>query len=178
VGPLTIAYATWVRRVLLGVLNAERLRRWGKAQSTVSREGDEVDQIRDIEHQRLRALVEADMDVARKLHAEDFQLITPFGDALSKEEYLGTVESGDIDYVVWKPEAIDVRVSGDMAVLRYSSRIEIVVGGYLLGTTGTRTTMRSATDGGRPCGRKQRRCSSRCLIHRSAWNRNSANLGE
>jgi hypothetical protein len=52
-----------------------------------------------------------------------------FGDALSKEEYLGTVESGDIDYVVWKPEAIDVRVSGDMAVLRYSSRIEIVVGG-------------------------------------------------
>ena len=101
----------------------------GKAQSTVSREGDEVDQIRDIEHQRLRALVEADMDVARKLHAEDFQLITPFGDALSKEEYLGTVESGDIDYVVWKPEAIDVRVSGDMAVLRYSSRIEIVVGG-------------------------------------------------
>ena len=95
----------------------------------MSREGDEVDQIRDIEHQRLRALVEADMDVARKLHAEDFQLITPFGDALSKEEYLGTVESGDIDYVVWKPEAIDVRVSGDMAVLRSSSRIEIVVGG-------------------------------------------------
>ena len=39
------------------------------------------------------------------------------------------MESGDIDYVVWKPEAIDVRVSGDMAVLRYSSRIEIVVGG-------------------------------------------------
>jgi len=104
----------------------------GKAPSTVSREGDEVDQIRDIEHQRLRALVEADMDVARKLHAEDFQLITPFGDALSKEEYLGTVESGDIDYVVWKPEAIDVRVSGEMAVLRYSSRIEIVVGGRRL----------------------------------------------
>src|SRR5215210_6062232 len=101
----------------------------GKAGSTVSREGDEVDQIRDIEHRRLRALVEADMDVARRLHADDFQLITPFGDALSKEEYLGTVESGDIDYVVWKPDAIDVRLSGDMAVLRYSSHIEIVVQG-------------------------------------------------
>jgi hypothetical protein len=99
----------------------------GKAGSTVSREGDEVDQIRDIERQRLRALVEADMDVARRLHADDFQLITPFGDALSKEEYLGTVESGDIDYVVWKPDAIDVRLSGDMAVLRYSSHIEIIV---------------------------------------------------
>ena len=101
----------------------------GNAGSTVSREGDEVDQIRDIERQRLRALVEADMDVARRLHADDFQLITPFGDALSKEEYLGTVASGDIDYLVWKPDAIEVRLSGDMAVLRYSSRIEIVVGG-------------------------------------------------
>ena len=101
----------------------------GEAGSTVSREGEEVDQIRDIEHQRLRALVEADMDVARQLHADDFQLITPFGDSLSKGEYLGTVESGDIDYVVWKPDAIDVRLSGDMAVLRYSSRIEIVVQG-------------------------------------------------
>ena len=101
----------------------------GQAESTVIQDGDEADQIRDIEHQRLRALVEADMDVARKLHAEDFQLITPFGDALSKEEYLGTVESGDIDYVVWKPDAIDVRLSGDMAVLRYSSHIEIVVQG-------------------------------------------------
>jgi hypothetical protein len=104
----------------------------GKAGSTVSREGDEVDQIRDIERQRLRALVEADMDVARRLHADDFQLITPFGDALSKEEYLGTVESGDIDYVVWKPDAIDVRLSGDLAVLRYSSHIEIIVQGRRL----------------------------------------------
>ena len=101
----------------------------GQAESTVIRDGDEADQIRDIEHQRLRALVEADMDVARQLHADDFQLITPFGDALSKEEYLGTVASGDIDYLVWKPDAIEVRLSGDMAVLRYSSRIEIVVGG-------------------------------------------------
>jgi hypothetical protein len=101
----------------------------GKAGNTVSREGDEVDHIRHIEHKRLRALVEADMDVARKLHADDFQLITPFGDALTKEEYLGTVASGDIDYVVWKPDAIDVRLSGDTAVLRYSSHIEIVVQG-------------------------------------------------
>ena len=88
----------------------------GQAESTVIRDGDEADQIRDIEHQRLRALVEADMDVARQLHADDFQLITPFGDALSKEEYLGTVASGDIDYLVWKPDAIEVRLSGRQGV--------------------------------------------------------------
>jgi hypothetical protein len=33
--------------------------------------------IRQIEQERLRSLVESDMDVAHELHAEDFQLITP-----------------------------------------------------------------------------------------------------
>ncbi len=101
----------------------------GKAGNTVSREGDEVDHIRDIERQRLRALVEADMGVARKLHAQDFQLITPTGEAFSKEQYLGLVQSGDIDYRVWRPDTIDVRLSGDTAVLRYSSHIEMVIRG-------------------------------------------------
>ena len=95
----------------------------------IVREGAEADQIRAIEHKRLRAMVEANMEVARQLHADDFQLITPTGDSLSREQYLGAVASGDIDYLVWKPDAIEVRLSGDMAVLRYSSRIEIVVGG-------------------------------------------------
>jgi hypothetical protein len=94
----------------------------------IIREGSEADQIRAIEHKRLRALVEADMEVARQLHAEDFQLITPTGDSLSREQYLGAVASGDIDYLVWKPDAIEVRLSGEMALIRYSSQLEIVVG--------------------------------------------------
>jgi Domain of unknown function (DUF4440) len=94
----------------------------------IIREGAEADQIRSIEHKRLRALVEADMEVARQLHADNFQLITPTGDSLSRERYLGAVASGDIDYLVWKPDAIEVRLSGEMALIRYSSEIEIVVG--------------------------------------------------
>ena len=95
----------------------------------IVREGAEADQIRTIEHKRLRAMVEANMEVARQLHANDFQLITPTGDPLSREQYLGAVASGEIDYLVWKPDAIEVRLSGEMAVIRYSSQIEIVVGG-------------------------------------------------
>jgi hypothetical protein len=95
----------------------------------IVREGAEADQIRAIEHKRLRAMVEANMEVARQLHADDFQLITPTGDPLSREQYLGAVASGEIDYLVWKPDAIGVRLSGEMAVIRYSSQIEIVVGG-------------------------------------------------
>lgn len=49
----------------------------------------EADRLRAIERERLRALVAADMDVAERLHAADFQLINPAGAVLSREQYLG-----------------------------------------------------------------------------------------
>jgi hypothetical protein len=92
-------------------------------------EGD----LADLERSRLRALVDADLTMADQLHADDVQLITPSGDSLSKEEYLRRVVSGEIDYVVWDPEQIDVRVHDEAACLRYRSTIKIVVGGREIG---------------------------------------------
>jgi hypothetical protein len=90
----------------------------------------ESDLIRATERERLRALVQADVDVARQLHADDFQLINPRGESLSKEQYLEGIESGQLDYLVWEPESpIDVRVHGEAAVIRYQSKLEIVVQG-------------------------------------------------
>jgi hypothetical protein len=85
--------------------------------------------LRSTERERLRALVTGDVDRAGKLHTEDFQLINPLGGALSKEEYLGGISSGQIHYRYWEPEAIAVRVYGDVAVIRYRSQLEIVVQG-------------------------------------------------
>ena len=89
----------------------------------------EADLIRATERERLRALVEADMEVARQLHADDFQLINPLGQSLSKEQYLGGIASGDLDYLVWEPESIEVRLYDQAAVIRYQSQLEIVVQG-------------------------------------------------
>ena len=89
----------------------------------------EMEAIRATERERVRALVEADMAVARRLHAEDFQLVNPLGEPSSKEDYLGAIASGRLDYVVWKPEAIQVRLHGDAAVIRYQSELEVVVDG-------------------------------------------------
>jgi hypothetical protein len=89
----------------------------------------EVEILRETERERLRALVEADMDVAERLHAHDFQLINPVGAALSREQYLGGIASGDIDYLVWEPDSIEVRLYGDGAVIRYRARLEIVAFG-------------------------------------------------
>lgn len=73
------------------------------------------------------------MESARLLHADDFQLINPVGVPSSKEQYLGAVASGELDYQTWEPGQIDVRVYGGAAVIRYRSQLRVSVGGRDLG---------------------------------------------
>jgi hypothetical protein len=79
----------------------------------------EHEEIRQIERERLRSLVDADLATAQRLHAEDFQLINPAGVAISKAEYLGLIESGQLTYRAWEAGEISVRLYGDVAVIRY-----------------------------------------------------------
>jgi hypothetical protein len=89
----------------------------------------EADLIRTTERERLRALVDGNMEVAEQLHADDFQLINPFGGSASKEQYLSGLASGQVKYLLWEPDAIQVRIYGDAAIIRYQAQIQIVVGG-------------------------------------------------
>lgn len=88
---------------------------------------DAVAELRSVEQERLRSLVEANMETAHRLHASDFQLITPLGGTVSKDQYLGMIASGDIDYVEWEPGSIEVKMYPQAAVLRYQATIRIVV---------------------------------------------------
>lgn len=90
----------------------------------------QAEHIRTTERARLRALVAGDMDAAGPLHAPEFQLITPIGMPLSKAEYLGAIQSGQIKYLMWDPGAIAVRQHNDHAVIRYRARLEVVFGGH------------------------------------------------
>ena len=92
-------------------------------------ENQDLELLRSTERERLRALVAGDVARAAQLHADDFQLINPLGGALSKDQYLGGISSGQIHYLYWEPEAIVVRVYGDAAVMRYQSELEIVAQG-------------------------------------------------
>jgi hypothetical protein len=86
--------------------------------------------LRATERERLRALVAADLEVAERLHADDFQLINPVGAVVSREQYLGWVASGEIDYRVWEPDSpIEVRLYDGVALLRYQARMEMFRGG-------------------------------------------------
>ena len=67
--------------------------------------------IREFERLRLEALVTGDLTAANLLHADDFQLITPSGRLLSKQDYLGGVASGHLNYRLWEIDSeIEVRL--------------------------------------------------------------------
>jgi hypothetical protein len=98
-----------------------------KSERTPVGENRDAELLRSTERERLRALVTGDVERAKQLHTEDFQLINPLGGALSKEQYLGGIGCGQIRYLYWEPESIAVRLYGDVAALRYRSQLEIVV---------------------------------------------------
>ena len=90
----------------------------------------ESEAIRVIEGKRLRALLQKDFDTAGQLHADDFQLITPYGDLWSKEQYFENLASGQtIEYVACEPGPIDVRFYGEAAVIRYLAHWQVRLAG-------------------------------------------------
>lgn len=101
--------------------------------TTDSPDAIDAEAIRAIERARLSALVSGDIRRADTLHAADFQLVTPIGALLSKEQYLGAVSSGQIAYHSWTPGPIDVRVHGSAAVIRYQADLDVSFGGHHVG---------------------------------------------
>lgn len=116
---------------------------------------------------RLRALVSGDIETALALHADDFQLITPIGVALSRSEYLGAIASGQIDYVHWEPGSIDIRLHEDTAPSDTAPNWKSCSAATPCPApaTGTRTSTSERHPAGRSCGLRR---------HRSAEGRLSA----
>ena len=87
-------------------------------------------EIESIERQRVSALVNGDHETTRRLHSDEYELVTPPGATLSKEQYLGAIAAGKIHYVAWDVESpIKVRVYPEIAMIRYQAVLELVVDG-------------------------------------------------
>jgi hypothetical protein len=86
--------------------------------------------LRALEHRRLASLREADLVLARELHADEYQLINPHGQTINKSDYLSGIATGEIRYHAFEPiSPIDVRMSARMSIVRYSVRIDIEADG-------------------------------------------------
>lgn len=86
-----------------------------------------ADELRATERRRLASLVAADAAGAEAVHATDYQLITPSGACLSREDYLEPIAEGVFVYRRFEPTGeIVVRTLGpSAAALRYEVKIEV-----------------------------------------------------
>jgi hypothetical protein len=90
----------------------------------------QAERLRQTEQERLQALVDADVAVAGTLIASDFELINPLGEVLTRDDVLGGVGSGALDFLSdTVTSQIKVRLHGNTAVLRYQHTIDIAVAG-------------------------------------------------
>jgi hypothetical protein len=80
------------------------------------------DHFRELEAQRTRALVARDMPAIERLHAPGYQLVTPAGKVFDRARYLAAVAAAPF-YAGWEMGPVEVRVSAQMALLRYQATL-------------------------------------------------------
>ena len=85
------------------------------------------DFLRALEVERTRALVERNMPTIERLHAAEYQLITPTGKVFTRERYLSILASRPF-YTRWDVGDVDVRLSAHMALLRYKATLQFPSG--------------------------------------------------
>lgn len=83
------------------------------------------DDFRALEQRRTRALVDRDLPLIERLHAPDYQLITPAGRVFSRARYLAAIAEAPFyaDWTHGEPHAMQVRLSTGMALIRYPATI-------------------------------------------------------
>ena len=82
---------------------------------------------RALEVRRTHAIVDRDLQAIESLHAPEYQLITPSGRTYSRTSYLEMIKAAPF-YAAWEHGPMEVRVSADMAVVRYRARITLSSG--------------------------------------------------
>ena len=82
----------------------------------------DADFFRRLEVSRTQALVARDMPAIERLHAPDYELISPPGRVMTLERYVSLIAAEPF-YAKWEHGAMRVRLSEAMAAVRYQAKI-------------------------------------------------------
>lgn len=86
----------------------------------------DAEQLEQLERERLRALRTCDLVAVERLHAQDYELVTPGGGTITRQDYVELITSGDFTYTTFEPASpVRVRDYGSAAVIRYQARIVV-----------------------------------------------------
>ncbi len=83
-----------------------------------------------LERARTQALVQRDLPAIERLHAPEYELITPAGRILTRTRYLAAIADRPF-YTAWAMGAVRVRCASAMAALRYRARLGFPSGAVL-----------------------------------------------
>jgi hypothetical protein len=86
-----------------------------------------AEMIFDLERIRTEALVQRDPPTIERLHAPEYELITPSGRVYDRRAYIDAIASEPF-YASWKHGPMRVRLSSTMALLRYQALIKLASG--------------------------------------------------
>jgi hypothetical protein len=75
-----------------------------------------------LEVSRTRAIVNRNMEEIERLHAPEYELVTPPGNVYTRERYLAAIAAQPF-YAAWEHREMRVRISAAMAVVRYQATI-------------------------------------------------------
>lgn len=92
----------------------------------------QVEEIVAFERERYRALAEADMDAVERYHADDFVLVNPFGHVEPRQLFLERIGSGILVFVSAENSDVEVRVYGDVAMLKQRTVLAVELEGQPL----------------------------------------------
>lgn len=85
----------------------------------------------ELEVTRTQALIDRNIELARQLHAPEYQLVTPAGRTFSRDSYLEKIETGTLQYRKWEIAALSVRACAVMAITRYRASLQFESGNVL-----------------------------------------------
>jgi len=91
----------------------------------------DIQRLRQLTEAEHGALVTADTNRLDTLLAEDFTLVTPDGQTLSRDDLIAAVRSGDVNFQAFRlhefssSDALEVRLDCDIATVTYRSEMEV-----------------------------------------------------
>jgi hypothetical protein len=80
------------------------------------------DFFRELEARRTQALVDRDLATIERLHAPQYELVSPAGRVYSRAAYIAAIVAEPF-YAAWSHGLIQVRRTPAMAIVRYTARI-------------------------------------------------------
>ena len=89
-----------------------------------------ADDFRNLEVQRTRAIVARNTVAIERLHAPEYELVTPAGRVLSRERYLSLISQAPF-YSAWEHGPMQVRVTPGMAAVKYPAQLTFPSGKVL-----------------------------------------------